>query len=1032
MFAAGTRVRRFSDPGVVGIATGDTQDRATYTAIEVLLPDGVPVWWHAHHVEKAPIQIRRLDAFRAGRFGRVQDLRRTLMVEKIRGELTDVFYSMGTSDTDFYPHQFKPVLRFIESVTGRLLIADEVGLGKTIEALLIWKELEAREQARRLVVVCPSMLRDKWCDELRTRFRIRAEKVTASELVAKTEDATRDSSLGFALVGSYEGLRPPKASRVGGPRAELARLFELNETRENGSLYDLVIVDEAHYARNHETATNRLVRALNAVSSNLVLLTATPIHLRDDNLFQLLRLVDPDRFGDPDIFSSLLQANEPLVRAFRALLNPSIGLEEAVGALRASGSERHRKDPVIAAALTELEQSGNLSPERRVALARSVERISVLAPAMVRSRKRQVLQDRVIRDAKTVRVSLAPAERRIYDAVTEEVIASAGRLGRHDTIGRFALITRQRQMASSIPAALRTLTKVLDVREEWFEDYGTLAPDDTDDDVLDAIDAPAINLPPGVSPAGRAIPDSKLAALISILRGRLTNNPTEKFLLFSFFRETLAYLAERLPEIGIHCHVLRGGMGDEKWETIRRFREEQGPSILLSSEVGSEGIDLQFCRVLINYDLPWNPMKVEQRIGRLDRLGQTADRIFIFNLVIDETVEERILLRLHERMGVFERSIGDIEQILGEEVYKLVLDLFRDELTEAEREHRAELNIQAIADRVHQVEELEAQAGNLVAFTDYILDEVREARDLGRYIEPDALWTFVQEFLAERYSGTQFEAISGHEKVWRLSLSPDAKADLIQYLGQTSHARSTRLGEPGVSQTVTNDPRWKGVLRPSPEILDPTHPLVLWLRAVIRADPASVYPVSAVQIGSGVVDGLEAGSYLYVIDRFSFRGLRREVRLRYGALKLETGERLSTRDAERLVHDSSRKGESLPAIDLAPMMPELSDIMRQLADELAREHAEAEERLSQENEFLCERQLDAVCARRDKLIADLRLRVAMVEQSTDPNVRRILPLRQAELRKAQERFDQQTRRIQRSKSPLCERYETAGGLIVVL
>src|SRR5262249_46096796 len=162
--------------------------RPTYVAIEVELADGMRVWWHEHLVETAPLQIRREEAFASGRFGRVEDLRRVLMAEKIRGDLTDVFYSMGTSNTDFYPHQFKPVLRFVESVTGRLLIADEVGLGKTIEALLIWKELEAREQARRLLIVCPSLLREKWQDELRNRFRIRADIVNAAQVFAKSRD----------------------------------------------------------------------------------------------------------------------------------------------------------------------------------------------------------------------------------------------------------------------------------------------------------------------------------------------------------------------------------------------------------------------------------------------------------------------------------------------------------------------------------------------------------------------------------------------------------------------------------------------------------------------------------------------------------------------------------------------------------------------------------------------------------------------------------------------------------------------------
>jgi SNF2-related domain len=119
------------------------------------------------------------DVLRAGQFGTPSDLRRVLIFEKIKGDLTNVFYSMEASNTDFYAHQFKPVMRFIESPVGRLLIADEVGLGKTIEATYIWKELQARQGARRLLIVCPAMLRDKWRSDLRKRFNIAAEIISS-------------------------------------------------------------------------------------------------------------------------------------------------------------------------------------------------------------------------------------------------------------------------------------------------------------------------------------------------------------------------------------------------------------------------------------------------------------------------------------------------------------------------------------------------------------------------------------------------------------------------------------------------------------------------------------------------------------------------------------------------------------------------------------------------------------------------------------------------------------------------------------
>ena len=157
--------------------------------------------------------------------------------------------------------------------------------------------------------------------------------------------------------------------------------------------------------------------------------------------------------------------------------------------------------------------------------------------------------------------------------------------------------------------------------------------------------------------------DSKYNVFSQAIRDHLKHNPTEKIVVFAFFRGTLAYLQRRLEADGVRCTSIYGSMGtrntddgevDAKGAEIARFADKDGPSVLLSSEVGSEGIDLQFARMIFNYDLPWNPMRVEQRIGRIDRMGQKANRITIGHFVTTGTVDDKIINRLYQRVNVFQ------------------------------------------------------------------------------------------------------------------------------------------------------------------------------------------------------------------------------------------------------------------------------------------------------------------------------------------------------------------------------------------
>jgi len=309
----GVTVYLADNPGRIGRTTGRTKTAGTYLLVEVEFGPNERPFKRYDLLERVEESHNLQDVLRAGRFGTPSDIRRVLTFEKIKGDLTNVFYSMEASNTDFYAHQFKPVMRFIESSVGSLLIADEVGLGKTIEATYAWKELQAREGARRFLIVCPSMLKEKWRGDLRNRFNISAEIVSTPQLLDKAEYiAQRRGADPFVYITSLEGVRTPsnfddEANQ--GTKARLARLLHANAAAEDFALFDLVVVDEAHYLRNPSTANNRVARLLRDASRHLILLTATPIQLHSENLYQLLRLIDPDQFYDFAVFDDILRAN---------------------------------------------------------------------------------------------------------------------------------------------------------------------------------------------------------------------------------------------------------------------------------------------------------------------------------------------------------------------------------------------------------------------------------------------------------------------------------------------------------------------------------------------------------------------------------------------------------------------------------------------------------------------------------------------------------------------------------------------------
>jgi SNF2 family DNA or RNA helicase len=1010
----GLKVRLRDNPGRQGTTTGRTRTAGTFVMVEVDFGPNEKQYKRHELLELLTEGKELFDLLAAGTFGGPSDLRRVLTFEKIKGDLTNVFYSMEASNTDFYAHQFKPVMRFIESPVGRMLIADEVGLGKTIEATYIWKEIQARESARRLLIVCPAMLREKWRSDLRKRFNISGEIISAKDLLEKAEDiVARRASDPFVYITSLEGLRPPanfEDEMVGSVKARFARLLDQNTAAEDFCLFDHVIIDEAHYLRNPSTGNNRLGRLLREASRHLILLTATPIQIGSDNLYQLLRLVDPDQFYDSFLFQDMLSANSHIVRAQRALWQQPADIDAAMAALKDAASSDYFKQDAVLGRITDILRDGGGDPERRVEVLRLLESRSLLSQYMTRSRKREVLGKRVERAPQVLNVEFSESEASIYSHVTDRIRDQAvGKSG----VSLFSLIARQRQMASSIVGALESWREKNYLEELLWEDFGVLedGPDNNGAVPDGEIDSPvAYGFRYDMAALEKG--DAKYRSLIEFLKRQLKENPKEKFVIFAFFRGTLKYLARRLKADGVSAALIMGDMGKEKDGVIQQFSMSDGPSVLLSSEVGSEGIDLQFCRFLVNYDLPWNPMRVEQRIGRLDRLGQKAERISIINLAVTNTIEDRILMRLYDRINVFRESIGDLEEILGEITEKVLVDLLNPNLTDEERERNSMDAELAIRNTQKHQQELEQEAVNLVGFSDYILEHIKDSRERGRWLSAHELRSLVEDFFARKYPGTKIEPAEPEHEA-RIVLSEEAKRSLGYFIADTQPATRTGLHRSSRPILCNFDPRRAQEGGGNVEFIEPSHPLIQWIRSNYEDDQTQLHRVTAVNLPRAHA-AVPPGDYVFSSHRWSFNGLKSDQLLAFRAMRLGDGKPLGGADSEALLAAASQHGAALPnAVNVLPPIDGLCTAAVNCEEVLADAFGERMSDFEAENTVRCDQQETSARKFAQRRIDDLnrRLHKFRSENNTRP-----IAMTEGLIRKEEEQLQAKIDRVSRRRN----------------
>ena len=362
--------------------------------------------------------------FETGRFLGVDALRRILTFTRIKGDVTNIYYSMNNSATEFYPHQFKPVMKFIESTTGRLLIADEVGLGKTIESIYIWEELIARENSRRLLIVCPSVLCEKWKNDIFKYFSIETEIIKAQDLLENIEQAvSQPLKKHFALIISLEGVRYKEKKNKYfdvSPKAKLDNYLEELSASNKEEIFDLVIIDEAHYLRNSETASFKTASKLRDNAKNLILLSATPIQTGEENLFNLLRILSPEEFYDQFAFYRLLNESQNFICIANLLRSnaPLEKYEEIISKIREGFF--YRDDSFI----DEFEQKlPSIIKNRDICLDYHNKFLKKVfySSYLTRTRKRDAFEKRPTRDAYTITYHLTDYEHYLYDTITKSL-----------------------------------------------------------------------------------------------------------------------------------------------------------------------------------------------------------------------------------------------------------------------------------------------------------------------------------------------------------------------------------------------------------------------------------------------------------------------------------------------------------------------------------------------------------------------------------------------------------------------------------
>ncbi|MDE0674869.1 MAG: helicase-related protein [bacterium] len=616
-----------------------------------------------------------------------------------------------------WPHQSRVAQDVIATFPQRYLLADEVGLGKTIEVGLILRDLTLSQKVRRCLILAPASVRRQWQGELREKFGMTVPVYDGHDLL---HGAGPEES-----IEVLNGSPPWDTAPIMIMSSQLARRTERRKALWEGPQWDLVVIDEAHHARRKDFLNrnlrrpNRLLELLEGVddfpggltekTEGLLLLTATPMQVNPVEVWDLLiQLGLPGRWGASG--ENFLQYFQELRRApteWREV-NWRLVAKMARDELRHGGNIHDRFDEALEAELgwagadrlkqlldTPARIASLREAEQQAALLKMLHHLTPLRRRMHRHtrqllrtyQEKGLLPDNLAERLPDPRwVEMTPQERSLYDRV-EEYISHFYRKYEAERKGLgFVMTVYRRRLTSSFHALEKSLSRRLDFLQGQAADLGITAEDWEDDDLGADVSEDLSFQDDRSSPATQEVEyvqsflrslrqlgtDTKYAQLEEDLSNALAVRPN--VVIFTQFTDTMDYLREKLSAVYGRRVACYSGRGGERWngkhwsrvgkEEIKQEFKDEGIQILLGTDAMAEGLNLQTCGVEINYDVPWNPMRLEQRIGRVDRIGQRFDAVNIWSYFLEGTIEAQVYRRLRDRIDWFKGVVGPLQPIL--------------------------------------------------------------------------------------------------------------------------------------------------------------------------------------------------------------------------------------------------------------------------------------------------------------------------------------------------------------------------------